>query len=237
MRTCSRPSPPPIRHRGRRSRRSRIRGSSSPGDLASATGWHRDGIQSRPISARDSHAGEWSGAAQRHRHSARVGFSDINTLAVGRRSEFDATAEPAWTDFRAPHDDTIVRIERPVIAALLADAKYLPRSSGGRIRCREEVGRRAEVEVGTTEALRGEDIGSEGSRGPRLSCRRSVAMRRSNQSGCQVPTLHSPSPQASGRHQAARRNCWRFRNTEVHVSYRQPATSPRRRCHCRSRAN
>jgi len=51
-----------------------------------------------------------------------IGDRDINALAISRGAPLNASERSAWTNWRAPHDVAVIRIERPKDAALLAEA-------------------------------------------------------------------------------------------------------------------
>src|SRR5246500_5627905 len=51
-----------------------------------------------------------------------IGDRDINALAISRGAPLNAPERSPWTNWRAPHDVAVIRIERPKDAALLAEA-------------------------------------------------------------------------------------------------------------------
>src|SRR5215469_13592270 len=48
-----------------------------------------------------------------------IGDRDINAFAISRGAPLDASERSSWTNWRAPDDAAVIRIERPKNAALL----------------------------------------------------------------------------------------------------------------------
>src|SRR5215471_4800052 len=116
-------------------------------------------VDGRPGSAGDGLPRVGTGSLERVWRLVGVGFGAVNAGAVGGRSPEDPAPGTAGPDFGTPHEIAGCRVQRPVIAALLARSDQLLSGAGDRVGRSDQVWRGGEIVIRAAEGLAGAVIG------------------------------------------------------------------------------